>query len=226
MVKQVQTGSNGQFLIHGLVIVDCEAIRQKFGGVTVVADQESVPEYICQQWIDEVLIVLPNTVEYPVEMMEKIEETGVTVHFNLTGIENNDYRRQFVENIASYTVLTTSLNSASAIQLMLKRLMDILGGLVGCVITGILFLFVAPAIYISSPGPIFFSQERIGRNGKRLEKKFVISIVLFAKMEILMMLVILMNYFVCISLEKMTLLICIQLSLNDKNKGINYREEK
>ncbi len=59
-----------------------------------------------------------------------------------------------------------------------------------------------------------------------LEKKFVISIVLFAKMEILMMLVILMNYFVCISLEKMTLLICTQLSLNDKNKGINYREEK
>ena len=169
MVCQVQTESNGQFLIHGLVIVDREAIGQKVSGVPVVADQESVPEYICQQWIDEVLIVLPNTVEYPVEMMEKIEETGVTVHFNLTGIENNDYRRQFVENIASYTVLTTSLNSASAIQLMLKRLMDILGGLVGCVITGILFLFVAPAIYISSPGPIFFSQERIGRNGKRFK---------------------------------------------------------
>ena len=27
-------------------------------------------------------------------------------------------------------------------------------------------LFVAPAIYISSPGPIFFAQERIGKNGK------------------------------------------------------------
>lgn len=169
VVCQVQTESNGQFLIHGLVIVDREAIGQMLGGVPVVADRGSVPEYICQQWIDEVLIVLPNTVEYPMEMMEKIEETGVTVHLNLTGIENNDYRRQFVEKIASYTVLTTSLNSASAIQLMLKRLMDILGGLVGCVITGILFLFVAPAIYISSPGPIFFSQERIGRNGKRFK---------------------------------------------------------
>lgn len=78
VVWQVQTESNGQFLIHGLVIVDREAIGQKVSGVPVVADQESVPEYICQQWIDEVLIVLPNTVEYPVEMMEKIEETGVT----------------------------------------------------------------------------------------------------------------------------------------------------
>lgn len=35
--------------------------------------------------------------------------------------------------------------------------------------TGILFLFVAPAIYISSPGPIFFSQERVGKNGKKFK---------------------------------------------------------
>lgn len=36
-------------------------------------------------------------------------------------------------------------------------------------ITGILFIFVAPAIYIASPGPIFFAQERVGKNGKRFK---------------------------------------------------------
>ena len=38
-----------------------------------------------------------------------------------------------------------------------KRALDILGGLAGCLLTGIIFIFVAPAIYISSPGPIFFT---------------------------------------------------------------------
>ncbi len=38
---------------------------------------------------------------------------------------------------------------------MLKRLMDIAGGLVGCIFTGIICIFVGPAIYIASPGPIF-----------------------------------------------------------------------
>lgn len=47
--------------------------------------------------------------------------------------------------------------------------MDILGGLVGCLLTGVIFLFVAPMIYISSPGPIFFAQERVGENGKRFK---------------------------------------------------------
>ena len=44
--------------------------------------------------------------------------------------------------------------------------MDIAAGLAGCIATGIIFVFVAPIIYISSPGPIFFSQERVGQNGK------------------------------------------------------------
>ena len=44
--------------------------------------------------------------------------------------------------------------------------MDIAGGLVGCLITGILCIFLGPLIYLSSPGPIFFGQERVGKNGK------------------------------------------------------------
>ncbi len=47
--------------------------------------------------------------------------------------------------------------------------MDIAGGLVGCLLTGIIFVFIAPVIYISSPGPIFFSQERVGKNGRRFK---------------------------------------------------------
>ena len=74
-----------------------------------------------------------------------------------------------MEKIGNYTVLTTSINYASARQLCLKRLMDIAGGLVGCIFTAILFVFVAPAIYIASPGPIFFSQERVGKNGKKFK---------------------------------------------------------
>ena len=34
-------------------------------------------------------------------------------------------------------------------------------------LTGIIFIFVAPIIYIKSPGPIFFKQVRIGENGKK-----------------------------------------------------------
>ncbi len=101
--------------------------------------------------------------------MEQLEKTGITVHMNLAKISNESGRKQFVEKIGNYTVLTTSINYASASVLLMKRLMDIVGGLLGCILTMVIFLFVAPVIYISSPGPIFFSQIRVGKNGKKFK---------------------------------------------------------
>lgn len=48
-----------------------------------------------------------------------------------------------------------------------KRLIDIVGALVGLGITAILFIPIALAITINDPGPIFFGQIRCGWIGKR-----------------------------------------------------------
>lgn len=47
-----------------------------------------------------------------------------------------------------------------------KRLIDILGALIGLVITGLLFFPVAIAIQIDDPGPVFYRQTRCGLNGR------------------------------------------------------------
>ena len=49
----------------------------------------------------------------------------------------------------------------------MKRLLDIVGSLVGMIILGIVTVIVAPAIKLESPGPVFFGQTRIGKNGRR-----------------------------------------------------------
>ena len=61
------------------------------------------------------------------------------------------------------------MNYASSTELLAKRCIDILGGLIGCFLTFIIMIFVGPLIYINSPGPIFFAQERIGRNGRKFK---------------------------------------------------------
>lgn len=49
----------------------------------------------------------------------------------------------------------------------LKRLIDVVGAVVGLTITGIFFLPIAVAIKIDTPGPIFFRQTRCGWLGRR-----------------------------------------------------------
>lgn len=165
----MQENNYARFSLAGVVVIDADWLGKKICGVPVVANAEELPMYVCQEWIDEVLVVISEQLPYPEELIDKLTETGVTVHLNLAKITNKTGKRQFVEKVGEYTVLTTSLNYASAGQLLLKRLMDIFGGLVGCIATGIICLFVGPAIYIASPGPIFFSQERVGKNGKKFK---------------------------------------------------------
>jgi lipopolysaccharide/colanic/teichoic acid biosynthesis glycosyltransferase len=57
------------------------------------------------------------------------------------------------------------LGSHASVNSKFKRFLDILGSLVGLLILAILFVPIAIAIKIDSPGPIFFTQERYGLNG-------------------------------------------------------------
>ena len=50
---------------------------------------------------------------------------------------------------------------------MLKRLLDIVGALVGMIPLAIATIIFGPIIKLESPGPIFFGQTRIGKNGRR-----------------------------------------------------------
>jgi lipopolysaccharide/colanic/teichoic acid biosynthesis glycosyltransferase len=48
----------------------------------------------------------------------------------------------------------------------LKRLLDILGSLAGIILLLPLFIFTALAIVVENPGPVFYSQTRVGHNGR------------------------------------------------------------
>ena len=56
-----------------------------------------------------------------------------------------------------------------SIRSWMKRFIDIVGSMVGLVITSILFIPITIAITIDNPGPIFFQQTRCGWMGKRFK---------------------------------------------------------
>ena len=116
--------------------------------------------------MDEALFSIPTELALPDKMIKNFGIMGITIHIKLARVAD-DSSNQIVEKLEGYTVLSTSINMVSAGQLIFKRTMDICGGLVGMLLTGIIFVFVAPIIYIKSPGPIFFKQVRIGKNGKK-----------------------------------------------------------
>lgn len=157
------------FHVAGLVIVDEDMEGQKIGEYDVVANLSDVIEYTQTRWVDEVFINLPYDMEYPHDVASQFLEMGIVVHTRVADHLDAPGQKRFLEKLGKYSVITTTMNFASPRQLFTKRCLDIVGGLVGCLITGILCIFLAPAIYLESPGPIFFAQTRIGKNGKKFK---------------------------------------------------------
>lgn len=166
VVEQIRKNNIEPYHLIG-VLTDRDATGETVGDVKIVSDLSKLCEYVCRNWVDEALLELPERTQEYEEIGEKLEEMGVVTHRVITGTFLPPGKKRIVERMGGYTVLTSTLNYVTPMQAVLKRSLDIAGGLVGCCITGVLFVFLAPAIYISSPGPIFFSQVRVGKNGKR-----------------------------------------------------------
>ena len=167
VIREFEKNRYRNFVIKGIVVMDRDRKGETIRDVPVVANVGDFMEYIRTHVVDEVFIN-GNDIEQNEELSAKLLEMGVTVHIKLMH-EAQIMPSKVVEKCGSYLVLTSSMNIATPRQLFIKRLTDIVGAIVGLVFTAIAFIIFAPIIKIQSPGPVFYSQVRVGKNGRRFK---------------------------------------------------------
>lgn len=140
--------------------------------VAVVLVEEMSEDFLEQTTLmalDEVFIYAPELPQKKVQtMINSFDEMGVNCHYcvELPGTQSE---RSKIDSFGNFSVITYTRFQSSYKRLLIKRVMDIAGGFIGILITMIFFPFIALAIKIDSPGPVLFSQVRIGRNGRRFK---------------------------------------------------------
>ena len=137
--------------------------------IPIVATADTLEQYLTNNWVDEVYLDVSPKADLPVDLINSLMCMGITIHTALTNLDDIESRHKNVEWICGHLTITTSLGYITGRDVFLKRLMDIAGGLVGSLITVVLTIPVGLAIWLSDPGPIFFSQTRIGENGKKFQ---------------------------------------------------------
>lgn len=119
--------------------------------------------------VDEVFIYTPDWSRKSVnKLIHYFYDMGVRCDY-CTELPNMDTKRSHVGQFADYSVISYIQAQGSYKKLMVKRAMDVVGGLIGCTITIAVTPLVALLIKIDSKGPVFFKQTRIGRNGRRFK---------------------------------------------------------
>lgn len=155
--------------IVSMAVMDHDLSGSRQFDISVVASSDNLMETVKQLPFDEVFLNLPHAEKKVVRTLIKdFESMGAVCHYNIEIAEWNE-KESTVEQFGNYTVITYAINNMDYRRLMIKRLMDIMGGFVGLCITAVLTPFIALAIKLDSKGPVFFSQIRIGKNGRRFK---------------------------------------------------------
>jgi exopolysaccharide biosynthesis polyprenyl glycosylphosphotransferase len=146
-------------------IIDAEMFKQP---ELSVVDQLNI--IVAHQPVDEVLLALPmNRYSGLVETIVRLcEEQGILVRVR-TEVFNLRVATSYVDDLQGIPVMTIQSGPLDSWQLVLKRLIDILGSAVLLIAFAPLFALVALLIRLDSRGPIFFTQERVGFNKRRFQ---------------------------------------------------------
>jgi exopolysaccharide biosynthesis polyprenyl glycosylphosphotransferase len=137
-------------------------------GYSVVTGFETFPDFIRTHVIDEVMVCLPMKSQYELasRLVKLCEEQGIIVRF-LSDFFDLELARSSAEMVDGNSVITLSTGAIQGWAVLVKRAIDLLVSLVLLLLLAPMFGVIAVFIKLTSPGPVFFVQERVGLNKRK-----------------------------------------------------------
>jgi len=169
VIERMRKEGEWEFQVACLAIMDKDISGEYINRIQVKANRENIFDIAKKEVVDEVFINLPYGMNsYLNDIILQFENMGITVNLSISIFDIN-IREKTIKNFAGYNVIIFTTKVFNIGSLAVKRVVDILGALAGVIITFVIGIFVAPVIMLESPGPIVFSQVRVGKNGRRFK---------------------------------------------------------
>jgi exopolysaccharide biosynthesis polyprenyl glycosylphosphotransferase len=141
-------------------------IGKTYHGVPVLGEISKTREIIKKQKIDEVIIASSEIpAERILDIITECERFGIEFKI-VPGILELIASRLDVDELGGVPLLTVSEIQLKGFNAAIKRGTDILLSMLGIVLLSPCFIFFSILVKLTSPGPVWFAQERVGLDGK------------------------------------------------------------
>lgn len=131
----------------------------------IVPIKTSLLELARERGAREIVVALDDRRGVPLHPLLEARMNGITITSYLSFWEREARRVNLKGLDPSWLVYSDGFRVSTFTNAILKRLLDILASLALLVFTLPTLLLAALAVRFDSPGPIFYRQERVGRNG-------------------------------------------------------------
>ncbi len=169
IARVISLRKNSGLVVAGFLDDNPQKLHTSIAGVPVLGSTQQLDEAIKDHQIAMVVMAITH---------EKSSALSTNlIRLSLMGVQLIDMPSLYevlagripTDHISDGWLLIHSLNSSKIYYRHFKRLMDLALASLGLALTWPLFLIIGAAIKLDSPGPIFFRQERLGKDGKPFE---------------------------------------------------------
>jgi len=166
LVERIQHAPELGYRILGFADEDWAGIEEaKKYGLPMVCDLDNLPGYMHRNVVDEVVLALPirSFHTYASRIAAACEQQGIIVRF-LPNIFDLKEARHRAEEFDGDAMISHETTITDAWGLAVKRALDIVVSSVAIIILSPVMLLAAILVKLTSPGPVFFVQKRLGLN--------------------------------------------------------------
>jgi len=145
-------------------------VGTEYRGIPVIGTIDDLNGYLGENQLDEITITLAlKDYDYLEDIVNDCERSGVHTKFipDYNNIIPTIPQIEDVQGLPVINIRRLPLNDLP--KAALKRFTDIVGSVFCLILFSPVMLITMIAIKITSPGPIFFSQIRVGRHGKEFK---------------------------------------------------------
>lgn len=152
--------------IYGIVD-DLAETGTSYKDISVIGRINSLDTLLSGNTIDEIAITLPLAAYEKLPGIVSIcEKSGVHTKF-IPDYQDIIHSKPIAEDMDGLPIINIrNVPLTDPMNALLKRMIDIVGALVGIILFSPLMLIVAALIKLSSPGPVIFKQERVGLHNR------------------------------------------------------------
>jgi exopolysaccharide biosynthesis polyprenyl glycosylphosphotransferase len=168
--RRISAKQERGYRLLGFVDDDWQGLAEfKASGFRLVSNYAGLAEFLRRNVVDEVAIYLPfgSFYRHSAEVASLCELHGILMRFNsdIFGLKSSRWR---AEEFDGDYFIATYAGAGEGWPLFMKRGLDITISMLLLLLLAPVLIGVALAIKLTSPGPIFFRQERIGLNKRRI----------------------------------------------------------
>ena len=152
--------------VVGFIDEKIEKGEEIIGGKKVLGKISEINTVVNCNKINEIIIA-DDTTEYDqlLDIVDICKNTRAHVKFTSNLFEIIP-QKIFTERYAEIPIVNVSPSSSNLFMLKLKLIFDRVASFVGLILLSPFLMLIAALVKLSSPGPVFYKQERIGKNGK------------------------------------------------------------